>query len=80
MADDTYVSSGWHYNYGWLRRPELDDENGYAYEEADGDLIFSSRVCHVVRAYLDCWKDSESGEKYLTFTRQPVSMWAKASK
>ncbi len=80
MTDDTYVSSGWHYKYGWLRRPELDDENGYAYEEADGDLIFTRRITHAVRAYLDCWIDSETGKKYLTFTRLPHKCWAKASK
>jgi hypothetical protein len=77
---DKYISSGWHYRYGWLRRPELDDANGYAYEEPDGDLIFSSRVNHSVRAYLDCWHDADTGERYLTFTRLPTKCWAKASK
>jgi hypothetical protein len=80
MTDDTYVSSGWHYNYGWLRRPELDDANGYAYEEADGDLIFTNRITHSVRAYLDCWRDAKTGERYLMFTRLPIERWAKASK
>ena len=57
---DERISSGWHYNYGWLRRPELDDENGYAYEEMDGDLIYTKRIGHSVRVYLDCWRDAKT--------------------
>ena len=80
MKDDEYVTSGWHYCFGWLRRPELDDENGYAYEEPDGDLIFTKRIGHSARVYLDCWRDSDTKERYLTFTRLPIKCWAKASK
>jgi hypothetical protein len=80
MPDDKYISSGWHYRYGWLRRPELDDQNGYCYEEADGDLIFTKNIVHSIRVYLDCWRDGETGVKYLTFTRLPVKQWERASK
>lgn len=74
------ITSGWHYTFGWLRRPELDDANGYCYEEPDGDLIFTARISHQVRAYLDCWEDTRTGERYLAFTRLPTRKWARASK
>ena len=42
-----YLSTGPHWTYGWLRRPELDTiEEGYCYEAPDGDLIFSTDPNH----------------------------------
>jgi len=74
------IKSGWHYTFGWLRRPELDDANGYCYEQPDGDLIFTDNILHSVRLYLDCLEDCVTGERYVAFTRLPARRWAKASK
>lgn len=74
------IKSGWHYTFGWLRRPELDDANGYCYEQPDGDLIFTGSILHSVRLYLDCLEDCVTGERYVAFTRLPARRWAKASK
>lgn len=31
------VRCGFHNTFGWLRRPELDNRDGYCYEAPDGD-------------------------------------------
>ena len=66
---DEVVSRGWHWSYGWLRRPDMDDENGYCYEEPDGDLIFTARKDHRTVCFLECREDERSGEKYLCFSK-----------
>ena len=44
----SYQSTGPHWSYGWLRRPELDAETeGYCYEAPDGDLIYSRQEDHI---------------------------------
>lgn len=69
---DKLINSGWHYTYGWLRRPEMDCEHGYCYEEPDGDLVFSSDPRHKSDAFLNCWQDKKTGECYLTFSKVPI--------
>ena len=66
---DELISTGWHWSYGWLRRPDLDEDHGYCYEEPDGDLVFTARRGHSVACYLECREDRESGERYLCFSR-----------
>lgn len=69
---DEIVKSGWHYSFGWLRRPELDDKdmNLWAYEEPNGDLRMSSDPRHERAAYLDLW-ESPRGEQYFAFSYVP---------
>lgn len=63
---DRLIHTGWHWTYGWLRRPELDDDNGFCYEDGDGTLYFTSRRSHKKALLLDCW-ETEQGERYLAF-------------
>jgi hypothetical protein len=70
---DKYIKSGWHWSFGWLRRPELDDEIGYCFEDGEGDLIFSQRTDHKLVCYLDCYEDSNTKERYLTMNRDPIA-------
>jgi hypothetical protein len=69
---DQLLKSGFHWSFGWLRRTELDDENGYCYEECDGDLLYTSRPDHKTMCHLDCFRDSKTGETYLVFSQGPV--------
>lgn len=45
---------GWHWEYGWLRRPELDasDPVRYAYERPDGAIAYTSLPEHREMAHL----------------------------
>lgn len=71
---DQIVSTGWHWQYGWLRRPELDDANGYCYEEPDGDRVYTPSLRHRKAMRLTCWLDAETGEKYLAISHVPCGM------
>lgn len=72
MTEDKVIAHGWHYTFGWLRRPELDKAlDGFVYEDGDGDLIISKNGRHALAAYLDCWQDAITGEKYLCFSKLP---------
>ena len=72
MTEDQIITHGWHHTFGWLRRSELDKQfNGYVYEDGDGDLIISRSPRHAVAAYLDCWQDAITGERYLCFSKLP---------
>jgi hypothetical protein len=70
---DRFIKSGWHWSFGWLRRPELDDENGYCFEDGEGDLIFSPRKDHHLVCYLDCYEDSTTRERYLTMNQDSIA-------
>jgi hypothetical protein len=70
--NDTYIKSGWHWSFGWLRRPEMDESIGYCYEDGEGDLIYSTRPDHKLVCYLDCFQDQVSGEKYLTMNQEKI--------
>jgi len=61
---DKRISVGWHWTYGWLRRPECDEFIGYAYEEPDGDLVFIEDVNAKHRVMLQCCED-QNGERYI---------------
>lgn len=71
---DELVSSGWHWQYGWLRRPDRDDVQGYCYEEPDGDLVFSPSLRHRKAMRLACWRDAKTGEKYLAMCHAPAKV------
>ena len=64
---DKLISTGWHYTYGWLRRPEMDGGNGYCYEEPDGDLVYSSYRQHKSMVRLECYEEKHTGYKYTIF-------------
>ena len=68
---DPIVKHGWHWSFGWLRRPECDQDGMSCYEEPDGDLVLSARPSHKVAMYLDCRKDEDTGEFYTTISPIP---------
>jgi hypothetical protein len=48
------IKHGWHWEFGWLRRVELDSHNPrrYAYEMPCGSITYSSDPFHITGAYL----------------------------
>jgi len=70
-VSDKILCSGWHWSFGWLRRPEIDEDGMFAYEDGDGDLIYSENPCHKHGAYLACLQDEQTKERYLTFSFVP---------
>jgi hypothetical protein len=75
--EDKLICSGWHFTFGWLRRPEMDLDGHYAYEDGDGDLYYSLDPRHKHVMYLDCLEDADTGEKYLCVSKIPKIMNAK---
>ena len=73
MMHDRYIKSGWHWSFGWLRRPELDDVDGHCFEDGEGDLIYSTRTDHKLVCYLDCYEDATTKERYLTMNRDSIA-------
>lgn len=72
---DRLVSIGWHWNYGFLRRSELDNTEGYrgfCYEYPDGDMIYTEREDHEDVCFFNEWLDAETHEKYLTLDPRPT--------
>lgn len=72
---DKLISIGWHWNYGFLRRPELDNRDGYigyCYEYPDGDMIYSQRGDHATICFINEWLDGDTGERYLTLDPRPT--------
>ena len=72
--EDEILSTGWHWSYGWLRRPEEDRPFGFCYEDGDGDLIYSIAPPHRKQLYLACCRDRVSGEKYLRLHTAPTKV------
>jgi len=68
---DKLISTGWHWEFGWLRRPELDDANGYCYEEPDGNLVFTPLLRHRKALRMNCWFDTDLNEHYLSISHAP---------
>jgi hypothetical protein len=68
---DPIVKHGWHWSFGWIRRPECDQDGMSCYEEPGGDLVLSARLSHKIAIYLDCRKDPETGELYTTISPIP---------
>jgi hypothetical protein len=71
---DKHICSGWHYTFGWLRRPELDNDGYYCYEDGEGDQYYTDAPHHENGVYLDCWEDAISGERYLAFSPVPKGL------
>lgn len=71
MTNDIFVTSGWHWQFGWMRRRRYDDANGYCYEHPDGSLIFTSNPRFKKALRLSCWEDAETGERYLAINHAP---------
>ena len=71
---DKVISTGWHHQYGWLRRPELDDANGYCYEEPDGGLVYTPHARHRRKVRLACRFDEDAQENYLSISYVPCSV------
>jgi hypothetical protein len=69
--EDEFLASGWHWTFGWVRRPSMDNADGYCYEAPDGDLIYSSRPTHRHAAFLEAWRDADTKEDYVTFSWTP---------
>lgn len=67
--NDRLLSIGWHWNYGFLRRPEMDNKEGFSgfcYESPEGDMIYTERGDHETICFFNEWLDGETLEKYLT--------------
>ncbi len=60
MKPDPIINHGWYWSFGWLRRPELDQNSLYCYEEPDGQLWLA--VSKAV--YLDSRRCVKTGELY----------------
>lgn len=75
VEKDETVRSGWHWEFGWLRRPDMDDHHGYCYEEPDGDLVFFGDKGSRIMVYLDQRVDRKTGDNYLCMhpTDPPVT-------
>lgn len=74
-STDRLISIGWHWNYGFLRRSELDNQGGYrgfCYEAPDGDMIYTERGDHDTICFFNEWLDGETHEKYLTIDPRPT--------
>lgn len=63
---DRLVKTGWHWSFGYLRVPDKDEENTYAYESPEGRLVMSTMPLHKHRMYMAQWQDAETGEMYVT--------------
>lgn len=73
--DDRLTRIGWHWNFGFLRRAELDNKEGYrgfCYEYPDGDLIYTEREDHETICFFNEWTDADTGERYLTLDPRPT--------
>jgi hydroxyacyl-ACP dehydratase HTD2-like protein with hotdog domain len=71
-AEDEVISTGWHWTYGWLRRPELDVAyDGYAYEDGDGDIMIFKDRRYKRGVYLECRLDLHSMERYVCVSSIP---------
>lgn len=77
LDGDLLISTGWHWTYGWLRRPTLDRTyNGYVYEDGDGDIMIFKDALHKKAVYLECREDISTGERYLCVSHIPrVCNW-----
>ena len=62
------VRCGFHWTFGWLRRSELDNRDGYCYEAPDGDLIYSNIKWHEDKMLLYELVDADTGDHYLVDT------------
>jgi hypothetical protein len=69
MEKPKVLASGWHNTFGWLRRPELDVDGVYAYENPDGTIIDSTDRAHAARMHLTAYEDQNTGEKYVSVSR-----------
>lgn len=63
---DKKIKSGWHWTFGWMRRPDYDTSNQFAYEGPDGEIIMSSMFVHRKNMYMAQYEDAETGELYVT--------------
>lgn len=71
-AADEVVSTGWHWTYGWLRMPGLDEAyGGYAYEDGDGDIMIFKERRYKKAVYLECRIDMDTGQKYICVSHIP---------
>lgn len=73
VVDDEVIRTGWHWQFGWLRRRDLDDDNGYCYEEPDGDRLYFGDKENINMVYLEQRLDRISGHHYLCLSRTKPS-------
>ena len=71
VVKDLVVRTGWHWQFGWLRRRDLDDAHGYCYEEPDGDQVFFRDAECQNMVILEERVISETGETYLCLCHDP---------
>jgi hypothetical protein len=68
---DKILCSGWHDTFGWLRRPELDDDLNFTYETPDGTIVVSCEALHQKRMHLSAFEDAKTKEKYVSASQFP---------
>jgi len=67
----TYLRSASYHTFGWLRRPEMDNElTGYCYVHPDGTQIFTCDPHHRFTLTLDVWVDDEAQELFCTISEE----------
>lgn len=69
---DRKIACGWHYTFGWLRRPDLDGGGLFAYEHPNGDIIESADPAHKKKIHLTAFQDAQTGERYVSPSRSSV--------
>jgi hypothetical protein len=64
------IKHGWHWEFGWLRRVELDGDNPqrFAYEMPCGAIVFSHNPFHITGAWLVV-EDSCTSSRRVRFAR-----------
>jgi hypothetical protein len=82
VNEDPLISRGWHWTYGWLRMPTLDNAyNGYVYEDGDGSIMVFHQARFKKAVYLECRKDLLTGERYICVSHVPrVCNWKQKRK
>ena len=73
MVKDKVIRSGWHWQFGWLRRRDRDNDDGYCYEEPDGDLLYFRDCENKNMVYLDQRLDPRTGSPYLCLSHDEPS-------
>lgn len=77
---DEWLAHGWHWSFGWLRRPDMDDYgdfSGFCYESPDGNLMYTRDRDHRLICFLEKWRDRQTGETYFTIHADKTSVLTK---
>jgi hypothetical protein len=68
---DKLIDIVWHWQVGWLRRPEMDGPEGSCYEEPEGDLVYTTDPRHRKNLRLCIWEEAD-GFRYTSLSKAPM--------